>query len=308
MPGAEPQHTLAADTDWLVGRSLDSGAARALRLHPAPIGHGVHFLRADLPRTSAAHIRCDPRHLRPQPRWTSLEQDGVWVHHTEHVLAALGGMGVDNAVVELDGPWVPVLQGGSCAALCAAIRAVGLVAQDAPRRRLRLTRPVCFEAELPPPPGVAARAAVGAAVASGRSAVIGVPDEHLSVTFTFHVPALPTLRSGVGEYHHGVDDFASTLGAARSFELAAAPLSATGWAEPGPEGGVAAALGLLTLGAATSQAETDEIARHKALDLLGDLMVLGALPVGRFLALRSGHRLQHRLVQQLASGDYLSAR
>ena len=278
------QTTLARSSRWLHGGRLDGGGGAALRLHPAGPGRGVRFVRGDLAGEPLVHPRA--QHLRAQHRWSALEEAGVWVHHTEHLLGALGGLGVDNALIELRSAWVPLLPSGSCAELCAALRESGVVPLPAPRVPLLLTRPLVLEEELPPPPGVDGPAA--------RCSVLALPDERLSLTCTFHVPALPGLRVGVGEHHQGERDFAATLGAARSFDL-----------RDGLGRGAAAAQGLLVMDERTTQAEVDEIARHKALDLLGDLMVLGQAPRARFVALRSGHRLHARLVRTLAAGGYL---
>ena len=94
------QTTIAASSGWIAGSALDRPGECRLRFHPAGADEGIRFARSDLP--GAPEVRCEPGNLRSMPRWTSLEQAGVVVHHTEHVLAALAFCGVDNVKIKFE--------------------------------------------------------------------------------------------------------------------------------------------------------------------------------------------------------------
>lgn len=258
---------------------LHTGARAVLRVAPAPPDHGVVFVRSDLegaPRVRAHHSR-----LRERERRTALvgEQDAE-VHTVEHFLASLMGLGVDNVEVTLGGPECPGLD-GSAREYVELIDRAGVVDQDAPRAEVRPSQPVVVD--------------------TGRGASLCAfpgAGEGLTVSYSLHYE-LAALGTQHVSYTVGPGVFREQIAPARTFCLAdeAEALRAAGLGRGadhtntlvfGPQGLVEGALRF-----------PDEPARHKALDLLGDLYLLGADIVGHIAAHRTGHAANLQMVAAL---------
>ena len=288
------QKTLQQATGALTGLRLDEDRPATLRIHPAPPDTGIVFVRADLP--GVPQVACALANLRDQSRWSSLAVDDIWVHHTEHVLAALLGCGVDNALIELDCDRVPVLGGGSCREFTRALRAAGLVEQDAPRTVYVLTEPVYLSTPLDSPRGAAEQTSAeptpSSAPAAPARTLLAMPARTLSVSYVFQVPAVPDMRAGLCEFTAGATAFDDQLAAARTYYLqlersAVAPLLSSAQRD------------YLVLDAGSPQALVDEVAHHKTVDLLGDLFLLGRPLLARLCAWRTGHRFHHEFLRTL---------
>jgi UDP-3-O-acyl-N-acetylglucosamine deacetylase len=261
-----------------------------VRFHPASAGTGVVFVRRDLP--GEPQVECRLEHVVLQPRWSSLEQNGIVIHFTEHILAALAGCDLDNVCVELDSDRVPVITGGSCLGFAQALAAGGTDTLDAPRSVFRLKRPIHLEAALDVPAGVVAPSG------SVRRHIEGVPANAFTASYVFHVPAVAGMRVGLAEFEQERDDFTRGIGCARTYYLQV------------EQGDVSSLLSsarreYIVLHAESPQEDVDEVARHKLMDLWGDLRLLGKPVWGRFSALRTGHRFHHELICKLAGEDYL---
>jgi UDP-3-O-acyl-N-acetylglucosamine deacetylase len=285
-----PQTTLVRSTSPVTGTRLDQDALSTVRFHPAAAGTGVVFVRRDVP--GEPRVECGVEHVGLQPRWSSLEQSGIVVHFTEHILAALAGCNIDNVLVELDSNRVPVVTGGSCLGFAEALAAGGVETLDAPRTVFRLKRPIHFELELDVP--------VGAAVPSGsaRRYIQGVPADTFAASYVFQVPAVAGMRVGLAEFEQERDDFTAGIGRARTYYLQVEKADVSGLLS-------SARHEYIVLHAESSQADVDEVARHKLMDLWGDLRLLGKPVWGRFAAFRTGHRFHHDLIRKLAGEDYL---
>jgi UDP-3-O-[3-hydroxymyristoyl] N-acetylglucosamine deacetylase len=136
------KQTTLCDEASVSGIGVHSGSPVTLTLHPADAGTGIVFLRTGLPGRSDCEIRADVRAVTATEFATVLgDDDGPLCATAEHVLAALAGLGVDNAVVEVDGPEVPIMD-GSAEAFVAAIDHAGVRSLDAPRRFLKVLKPV----------------------------------------------------------------------------------------------------------------------------------------------------------------------
>jgi UDP-3-O-[3-hydroxymyristoyl] N-acetylglucosamine deacetylase len=282
------QTTLQRSTAALTGPRLDQELPATLRVHPAPVDSGIAFVRADL--AGAPRVPCALANLREQSRWSSIEADGAWVHHTEHILAALHGCGVTNALIELDCDRVPVLGGGSCAPFARAVRAAGVVEQAAPRQVYRLTRPVHLVAPLDPP-------RADAPPASGRERrLIALPADALAVSYVFQVPAVPQMRAGLCEWQAEATSFDELLAPARTYYLHIERPHVAGMLS-------SAQRDYIVLDETSPQELVDEVARHKTVDLLGDLYLLGRPLLGRIAAWRTGHRFHHEFLRQLFQQD-----
>ena len=138
---AAVQHTLAGSAT-LEGTSLHTGEKVTLTLKPAPEGHGFKFRRIDLP--DQPFINADVDKVQTVERATTLAEGSVKVHTVEHVLSALTGMGVDNALIEMDANEPPIGD-GSARPYVELIKKTGVVPQNAPRRVWEIREPIHLE-------------------------------------------------------------------------------------------------------------------------------------------------------------------
>ncbi len=137
------QKTIAKSVT-ISGTGLHTGQLGKMTFHSAPENHGIKFRRIDI--ESQPIIEADISLVKSTERGTTLEKDGVNIYTIEHVLAAFMGLGVDNAIVDLDVEEIPIMDGSSIRFTDAIIEA-GIVEQNAPRRYLEITEP--FDYELP---------------------------------------------------------------------------------------------------------------------------------------------------------------
>src|SRR5216684_4480335 len=127
MPASpEFQHTVGK-TASLSGTSLHTGEKVSLKLHPAPVDHGIKFKRKDLPDEPTIDAKID--NLKMVERATTIGEGSVRVHTVEHVLAALSAMGVDNAIIEMDANEPPIGD-GSAQSYVDLVRKAGVTAQE----------------------------------------------------------------------------------------------------------------------------------------------------------------------------------
>lgn len=261
------------------GVGLHSGERVNLTLRPAPADAGIVFRRVDLtpPRDIPARIdRVVDTRLS-----TTLEADGARVSTVEHLLAALAGLGVDNAVVELDGPEVPIMD-GSASPFVFLIQSAGLTEQAADRRFVRVLAPVAVYGE------------------DGAEARLE-PNEGFRVSFEidFDHPAFQdSPRDASVEL--SVTSFVREVSRARTFGFLKDihALRSQGLARGGSmrNAVVVGDHGILNHEGLRYQ---DEFVRHKILDAIGDLSLLGAGLIGAFHGRRSGHALNNRLARAL---------
>src|SRR6266496_4672420 len=139
----EFQHTVGK-TAGFSGTSLHTGEKVSVRLHPAPIDHGIKFKRKDLQDEPTIDARID--NLKTVERATTIGEGAMRVHTVEHVLAALSAMGVDNALVEMDANEPPIGD-GSAQPYVDLIKKAGLTAQDEPRKFFDVREPTHVEAK-----------------------------------------------------------------------------------------------------------------------------------------------------------------
>jgi UDP-3-O-[3-hydroxymyristoyl] N-acetylglucosamine deacetylase len=274
------QSTLKASIDC-VGIGLHSGRRVQMALRPAAANHGIVFRRTDLGRdiparfdwvadTRLATVLADPA------------DPSIRVGTVEHVMAALSGCGIDNALIEIDGPEVPVLD-GSAAHLVFLIDCAGVVAQEAPRRTIDVRRPV--------------RVSDRNAFAELRPARPGRAGLHLAMSIVFAAPAIGRQELSV---QLTPESFRRELSRARTFALAEDidRLRAAGMARGGSLDNAVVVDAARVLNPGGLRME-DEFVRHKLLDAVGDLALAGAALRGSFTAHRSGHGLNNRLLRAL---------
>jgi UDP-3-O-[3-hydroxymyristoyl] N-acetylglucosamine deacetylase len=265
------QTTLAQPVSFS-GVGIHKGEPVTLTLSPAPTDHGVAFVRTDL---AAPPIPARADKVRDTRLATVIGDGEATVSTVEHVMAALAGLGVDNALVEVDGPETPIVDGCS-AAFAEAIAAAGLAVQDAPRRFLEMLEPVEVTGQ-------------------GKRAAL-VPAGHLemSVEIIFDAPAI-----GRQQLELAIDpaSFRRELAAAPTFGFIAEveQLRAMGLGRGASLENTLVVDGDKLLNPELL-ARPDDFVRHKALDALGDLAMLGHPLIGRYEASCSGHALNHALV------------
>ncbi len=136
----EKQKTISQSAT-IEGHGLHTGQKVTLTIKPAPVDSGIRFLRKDI--SEDAFIEADARLVTDTARGTSLEKDGMRIATVEHALAALTGMGIDNAVIEVDCPETPILDGSS-RYYTEAIEKAGVVEQDAFRDYFEIREPIRF--------------------------------------------------------------------------------------------------------------------------------------------------------------------
>ena len=244
---------------------------------PAPAGHGIVFRRTDIAGKGVS-IPADCNHVADMPMCTALESDGVQIATIEHLMAALSGCGIDNLLIEINGPELPIMD-GSAWPFVFLIECAGISELDAPRRFLKILSHV----------------SIGMA---GRSVAL-MPADGFTLSFEVDYDSGAIARQ-TGEIQMAEGTFKNELSRARTFgflhEVDA--LRAAGLARGASLDNsiVITGDGILNEGGLRFP---DEFVRHKMLDALGDLYLAGAPILGRFEGHRSGHKLNHRLLRAL---------
>ncbi|MBI3996273.1 MAG: UDP-3-O-[3-hydroxymyristoyl] N-acetylglucosamine deacetylase [Candidatus Omnitrophica bacterium] len=275
---SELQHTVAKDV-FMNGVGIHTGEAVSVRVLPAPANTGIVFVRTDLPHRPAIPVKSAQMvDVGKSVRRTTLSKDGVEIQTVEHFMASLWGAGIDNAYVEITGPEVPGLD-GSAIQFLQQFRAVGTTEQSAPRRYFSLREPVCVE--------------------EGDASIVVFPDKTLRISYLLSYPH-PLLHAQFVSYAlNGATTFDDTIAPARTFCLReeADALRAAGFGKGANYDNT------LVLGADGVMHNTlrfpDECARHKILDLLGDLYLLGERLNAHVIAIKSGHPLNVKLLKKL---------
>ncbi|WP_435007217.1 3-hydroxyacyl-ACP dehydratase FabZ [Tundrisphaera lichenicola] len=274
---SRPQRTIARDAE-VRGISFLAGLDVRLRFRPADAGAGIVFVRTDLP--DSPRIPAHVRHVIPRQRRTTIERGPALVEMVEHVMAALAGLRVDNCLVEIDGPETPGCDGSS-RAFSDALGDAGVVEQDATREVLVIDRPVH--------------------VREGDSLLTAYPGNPDRLVLSYQLDY--GVRTPIGRQSFFVDvtpdNFRRDLSPARTFitEAEAEAMRSAGIGPRtterdllifGPEGVIGNELRY-----------PDECARHKTLDLLGDLALTGMDLAGHVVAHRSGHSLNAEMAREL---------
>ncbi|MCB1530962.1 MAG: UDP-3-O-acyl-N-acetylglucosamine deacetylase [Rhodospirillales bacterium] len=271
------QHTLRHKID-IQGTGLHSGKAVHLSLKPAPSGHGVVFKRTDITGKNPL-IPAKWDHVVDTRLCTVIgNSDGVTVGTIEHLMSALRGCGVDNVLVEVDAPEVPVMD-GSAAPFVERIEEAGLQVQSMPRRAIRILKEIT--------------------VRDGDKKVTLSPSAVpvFSGQIDFEHPDVGTQRHEVklvnGNFKHDIAD-CRTFGFLAEVEaMQAAGLALGGSLENAvvlDESGVINPEGLRC---------ADEFIRHKLLDAIGDLYLAGGPVLGAYEGIRGGHALNNKVLRAL---------
>ncbi len=262
---AAVQHTLAGQAT-LEGTSLHTGQKVTLTLKPAPEGHGFKFRRIDLP--DQPFINADVDKVQTVERATTLAEGSVKVHTVEHVISALTGMGVDNALIEMDANEPPIGDGSS-RPFVEMIKKVGLIAQAAPRKVWEIREPIHLE--------------------TGDGTIITiVPSKTFRVSVTNVGPEGRFTQYFSSEVTPEL--YEKEICAARTFVYYedVKPLLDKGLIKGGSLESAVVIRGNEIM-SKEAMRFTNEFARHKALDLIGDLMLSGIRITGHVIAVKPGH-------------------
>src|SRR5262245_44317612 len=249
-----------------VGIGLHSGNKVQLSLKPAAAGSGIRFRRTDL---GHHEVPATIQHLAGIQLATGLARNDVSVETVEHLMAALVAMGVDNVLIELNSPEVPIMD-GSAAPFIYLIHEAGVRSLQAPRKYLKIVRPI--------------------AISRGDKRIALYPSDHFKVTYSISYDH-PLLRHQSRTLRITEDSFVDDIAPARTFTFLkdVEMLRRNGLALGGS---LENAIVLGETGVLNNALRfEDEFVRHKILDAIGDLALVGHPVVGHLVAHRAGHAL-----------------
>lgn len=262
------------------GVGLHSGRMIRAALGPAPGGTGIIFHRTDLGITIPALFD----HVQDTRLCTVLDADGARVGTVEHIMAALAAAGIDDALIELDGPEVPILD-GSAEPFQFLIDCAGRAGNPGIARAIRVLRPVrVTESDHPQAPWAELLPGDGAGL-----------EAELSIDFAAAAIGVQSCRMRIS-----AEGFRAELARARTFTMAAdvTRLRAAGLALGGGLHNAVVVDGAQVLNPGGLRF-ADEFVRHKLLDVVGDLALAGGRITGRFRGHRTGHALNNKLLHAL---------
>lgn len=270
------QRTLKQDITF-EGIGLFTGEPALMRLVPASEDTGIIFQRTDLPNKPL--IPADLDHLVSSSRCTMLKKDDAVIQTVEHLLAAVHASGIHNLLVEINGPEVPIFDGSS-APFFKQIQETGFEEQSKEAPVYRLKTPIYYS--------------------HNEIQLIALPADEYRISYTLHYPHSPFLRSQFFSTVVDEQQFANEIAPCRTFSLyeEVMPLLEKKLIKGGSlENGV------IVKGNEVLNPEgvrfPDEMARHKVLDLIGDLSLMGCYFHAHIIAIRSGHASNHALAREL---------
>ncbi len=268
------QHTLASEVS-LSGIGLHTGVTVNVRLRPAPAHTGVVFKRTDL---DGFVIEAQSRHVARVSYATSLMKKGVLISTTEHLLSALAGLGVDNAVVEIDNLELPIVD-GSALPFVKLIRRAGLRAQRARRTYVKILKPL--------------------ELVEGVKRIAVYPADTFATSYAICF-AHPVIGAQSLDFAPSAHSYENDVAPARTFGFLAEVemLLKSGLVKGGSLDNVVV-LDQERVMNPEGLRFPDEFCRHKILDLIGDLSLLGHPLIGHVVADRAGHAMHAQLVSQL---------
>ncbi len=277
------QHTLAGPAT-VSGRGIFIGDDVTVTIQPAPADHGIFFERTDI--DPPVRIPALVANVTERARRTTLRNENATVETVEHCMSALAGLCIDNALIQINGPELPCGD-GSAKVYVEAILAAGIVRQDAERRYHRVTEPITVQ--------------------DGDATIVALPCEknEFHVLFDLDYGEHEVLHRQLHSFRMGSGRYVEEIAPARTFcpEDEAKAM----W-----DRGLCTHLTTNDVLVIGDKGPIDnpfrfenEPARHKVLDAIGDLYLLGCPIYGRIVAYKSGHRMNHDLCNRLR--DQLAA-
>ncbi len=261
------------------GIGLFTGEKVSLKILPAPPDTGIVFQRMDLPGKPEIPARLS--FVREAPRCTRLATGNASLYMVEHLLSACGALGIDNARIEVEGPEI-LAADGSAKLFVELIEKADLEVQKAPRRLLKITRPVYWS--------------------EGEVHLVALPAEEFRLSYTMHYPQSPLLRSQFYTFALSPERFKEEIAPCRTFSLyeEILPFIEKGMIKGGGLENALVIKGgeIMNPGGARFP---DEMVRHKILDLIGDLSLIGAPILGHIISIRSGHSSNVAFAKKIVS-------
>jgi UDP-3-O-[3-hydroxymyristoyl] N-acetylglucosamine deacetylase len=259
----------------LSGIGLHTGVTVNLRICPAPAHSGIVFKRTDL---DSFTIEAQSRHVARVSYATSLMKKGVLISTTEHLLSALAGLGVDNAVVEIDNLELPIVD-GSALPFVKMIRQAGLRPQRARRTYAKILKPL--------------------ELVEGSKRIAVYPADTFAVSYSISFPH-PIIGAETIDFTPSAGSYEDDVAPARTFGFLAEVemLLKSGLVKGGSLENVVVLDQERVLNPEGLRFP-DEFCRHKVLDLIGDISLFGRPLIGHVVADRAGHAMHAQLVSQL---------
>jgi len=272
-----PQKTINSEVK-LAGRGLFGGEEARITFRPAPVDTGVVFVRTDL--SEPVRIAAVVANIAQRHRRTTLRKGSVAVETTEHCLAAMSALQIDNIIIEIDGMEMPGFDGSSHEYF-KALKKAGVVDQQAKCKQLVITEPV--------------------SVVESDMSIYALPYDTDKLNITYDLNYME--HTGIGKQLYSCEFttavFESQLATARTFVLEAE-------ARQMQAHGIGAHLTpreILVINSdgpiKNSYRFSDECVRHKIVDIIGDLSLVGRPVIGRIVAYKSGHVMNQKLVKEL---------
>ena len=260
------------------GVGLHTGKQISLTLLPAPVNSGIVFRRVDL--NPAVEIPAKAHNVGETTLSTCLVKDGVRVSTVEHIMSALAGLGVDNAIIELNADEVPIMD-GSAGPFVFLIQSAGVQEQNAPKKFVRIKKEVVLR--------------------DGDKVAKFLPFDGFKISFSieFDHPVFKDRRPQT-EIDFSSSSFVKEISRARTFGFMheIEYLRSKGLAQGGSTANAIVVDQYRIVNEEGLRFE-DEFVKHKVLDAIGDLYLLGHSMIGEYQAHKSGHSLNNRVLRQL---------
>ncbi len=256
---------------------LFTGEEAELTIHPAEPNTGIFFRRADLKGTPL--IKAVLQNVVKTPRCTILGNEKATIHTVEHLLSALHAFGIDNALLDLSGPEVPIMD-GSAKAFVDLIDDAGIFQQDEDKLIARLRSPISWS--------------------NDQVHIVAIPSDEFQVSYTLHYPQSKALQSQYCSFAIEEDVYRKEIAPCRTFCLyeEIAPFIEKGLIKGGGMNNAVVIKDEKILNSDGIRFP-DEMARHKILDLIGDMSLIPYAFTAHIIALRSGHTANIAFAKEL---------
>lgn len=258
------------------GIGLHSGEKVNIIIRPAGADTGINFVRTDLPGQPKVKVCFD--NVSNTTLATTIGSNGCTISTIEHLMAALFGLGIDNAIVEIDGPEVPIMD-GSAAPFIFLFNSTGIKEQKKPKRFMIIKKPFFVE--------------------DGNRSISIFPSKRLEISFMIDF-SHHLLKNQSYKLAFSGKDFIRKISKARTFGFLneVQMLKDNGLAKGGSLDNAVVIDDYRILNEGGLRYK-NEFVRHKILDFIGDLSVLGIPVIGRFVIKKSGHFLNHLMLKKL---------
>lgn len=267
------QRTIERDVQFS-GMGLHSGQGSTIGFKSAGVGEGITFVRTDLPGNPK--VQAQLRNFSSLERGTNLESQGFKILSVEHVLGALYGLGIDNVLIELWGVEPPAGD-GSALPYTKVLKEAKVVEQGSPKKFIKIDQPLW--------------------VAYPEKQIMALPLDHFKATFVLDFPGT-IVGCQMAVFEEGINEFDKDVAPARTFGFLSEVESL--WSKNLALGGsLENAIIIKEDGYATTLRFENELARHKILDLMGDLALMGQPLKAHVVALKAGHELNLQLAKQI---------